>query len=72
MTTVEKIQKINHLLEKKEVTIQDDYSTDIFKDKDGNEIFSVMSSRGFLKHPEKEQEVLDEIISKLSAFENVH
>lgn len=68
MTNTEKIEKINTLIEETNVTIQDDYTQDIFKDENGNEIFSVMSSRGFLKHPEKEEEVLIEIIKELEKF----
>ena len=69
MNTEEKIKKINELLELKEVTIQDDYYTDIFIDSDGKRIFSVMSSRGFKKHPNKEVEVLNEIITNLDKYE---
>ena len=69
MNTEEKIKKINELLELKEVTIQDDYFTDIFVDSDGKRIFSVMSSRGFEKYPEKEEEVLNEIITNLDKYE---
>ena len=71
MNIEEKINKINELLESKEVTVQDDYFTDIFNDVNGKKIFSVMSSRGFAKHPEKELEVLDEIIKNLNNYEKI-
>lgn len=71
MNTEEKIKKINELLELKQVTIQDDYFTDIFVDSDGEKIFSVMSSRGFEKHPEKEEEVLNTIITNLDKYEKI-
>jgi hypothetical protein len=68
MNTEEKAEKINKLMKLKEVTVQDDYFIDIFNDKNNNEIFRVMSSRGFDKHPEKEEEVMNEILKKLNAF----
>ena len=71
MTIDEKVEKINELLELKEVTVQDDYFTDIFNDKNNKEIFRVMSSRGFEKHPEKVDEVIDFILQELTSFENV-
>lgn len=72
MTTDEKVEKINELLELKEVTIQDDYFTDIFNDKNNKEIFRVMSARGFEKHPEKVDEVIDFILKELTSFENIN
>ena len=66
MTNDEKVKQINELLLLKEVTIQDDYFTDIFIDKNNEIIFIVMSSRGFSKYPEKKKEVLDEILIKLT------
>ena len=71
MTRDEKVEKINELLELKEVTVQDDYFTDIFNDKNDNEIFRVMSARGFEKHPEKIDEVIDFILQELTSYENV-
>jgi len=68
MITEEKAEKINKLMKLKEVTVQDDYFTDIFNDKNNNEIFRVMSSRGFEKHPEKEDEVMDKILKELNDF----
>lgn len=58
MKTIEEIReaknkRINELLQEKNVDIQDDYFTDIFNEAGThNEIFRVMSSRGFEKHPE--------------------
>ena len=72
MTIDEKVEKINELLELKEVTVQDDYFTDIFNDKNNKEIFRVMSPRGFEKHPEKVDEVIDFILQELTSFENVN
>lgn len=61
----EKIDQINELIELTGVTIQDDYFTDIFRDGETNEeLFSVMSSRGFAQYPEKE--VFDYIIEQLT------
>ena len=71
MTNDEKVEKINELLELKEVTVQDDYFTDIFNDKNNKEIFRVMSARGFEKYPEKEDEVIDFILKELTSFENI-
>jgi len=63
----EKIDQINELIEATGVTIQDDYFTDIFRDGETNEeLFSVMSSRGFVQYPEKEEEVFDYIIEQLT------
>ena len=70
MTNEEKVERINELLELKEVTVQDDYFTDIFNDKNNNEIFRVMSARGFKKYPDKEDEVIDFILKELMSFEN--
>ena len=61
----ERLKIINQLLKKKKVTIQDDYTHDVFTDKNGKELFSVMSSRGFYTHQEKEIETLDIIITNL-------
>ena len=72
MTIDEKVEKINEFLELKEVTVQDDYFTDIFNDKNNKEIFRVMSPRGFEKHPEKVDEVIDFILQELTSFENVN
>lgn len=64
-----KCDRINELLEEKNVEIQDDYFTDIFNEGGTlNEIFRVMSSRGFETHPELIDETLDEIIKQLEAY----
>ena len=41
---------------------------DIFKDENNVEIFRVMSSRFLSKYPEKENELLDEIIKNLNNY----
>lgn len=66
--TEQKINRINELLEEKNVTVMDDYFWDIFKNGDTNEeIFSVTSSRHF-KTEEKSNSVLDEIINNLEKY----
>jgi hypothetical protein len=65
----DKLQLINRLMKQKKVFILDDYSHDVFTDKNGKELFSVMSSRGFSPYPEKEMEVLDTIIANLKNIE---
>ena len=68
MNTQEKLKLINEILEKTDVSIQDDYFEDIFKDENNVEIFRVMSSRLLSKYPEKENELLDEIIENLNKY----
>lgn len=63
----EKVNRINELLEEKEITIQDDYFTDIYNDKNNNEIFRVTSSRCFESQEEAEN-VLKETIDNLEKF----
>jgi len=63
----EKVNRINELLEEKEITIQDDYFTDIFNDKNNNQIFRVTSSRCFESQEEAEN-VLQETIDNLEKF----
>ena len=62
MNTEGKLKLINEILENTDISIQDDYFEDIFKDENNVEIFRVMSSRLLSKYPEKENELLDEII----------
>lgn len=64
----EKVNKINELLELKEVTIQDDYFTEIFNDKNNNEIFRVTHARCF-ESQEEANNVLEEVLAKLSSYE---
>ena len=59
---------INEILEKTDVSIQDDYFEDIFKDENNVEIFRVMSSRLLSKYPERENDLLDEIIENLNKY----
>ena len=54
MNTQEKLKLINEILEKTDISIQDDYFEDIFKDENNVEIFRVMSSRLLSKYPERE------------------
>ena len=68
MNTQEKLKLINEILEKNDISIQDDYFEDIFKDENNVEIFRVMSSRFLSKYPEKENELLDEIIKNLNNY----
>ena len=68
MNTQEKLKLINEILEKNDISIQDDYFEDIFKDENNVEIFRVMSSRLLSKYPEKENELLDEIIKNLNNY----
>ena len=62
-----KVNRINELLEEKEITIQDDYFTDIFNDKNNNQIFRVTSSRCFESQEEAEN-ILEETIANLEKF----
>ena len=64
MNTQEKLKLINEILEKTDVSIQDD----IFKDENNVEIFRVMSSRLLSKYPERENDLLDEIIENLNKY----
>ena len=68
MNTQEKLKLINEILEKTDVSIQDDYFEDIFKDENNVEIFRVMSSRLLSKYPERENDLLDEIIENLNKY----
>ena len=68
MNTKEKLKLINEILEKTDVSIQDDYFEDIFKDENNVEIFRVMSSRFLSKYPERENDLLDEIIENLNKY----
>ena len=68
MNTQEKLKLINEILEKTDVSIQDDYFEDIFKDENNVEIFRVMSPRLLSKYPERENDLLDEIIEKLNNY----
>lgn len=63
----EKVNRINELLEEKEITIQDDYFTDIYNDKNNNQIFRVTSSRCFESQEEAEN-ALEETVSNLEKF----
>jgi hypothetical protein len=70
MTTDEKCEKINELLEEKNVTIQDDYFFDIFRNGDTNEeIFHVTAQKCAITDERKEQ-ILDEVLANLSSYEN--
>lgn len=65
----QKCKRITELLEEKNVEIQDDYFADIFNEGGTlNEIFRVMSSRGFQSHPELIDETLDKILTNLEAY----
>ena len=68
MNTQEKLKLINEILEKTDVSIQDDYFEDIFKDENNVEIFRVISPRLLSKYPERENSLLDEIIEKLNNY----
>ena len=68
MNTEGKLKLINEILEKTDVSIQDDYFEDIFKDENNVEIFRVMSSRFLSKYPERENDLLDEIIENLNKY----
>ena len=68
MNTQEKLKLINEILEKTDVSIQDDYFEDIFKDENNVEIFRVMSSRLLSKYPERKNDLLDEIIENLNKY----
>ena len=68
MNTEGKLKLINEILENTDISIQDDYFEDIFKDENNVEIFRVMSSRFLSKYPEKENELLDEIIKNLNNY----
>jgi hypothetical protein len=68
MNTQEKLKLINEILEKTDVSIQDDYFEDIFKDENNVEIFRVMSPRLLSKYPERENDLLDEIILNLNKY----
>ena len=68
MNTKGKLKLINEILEKTDVSIQDDYFEDIFKDENNVEIFRVMSSRLLSKYPERGNDLLDEIILNLNKY----
>ena len=68
MNTEGKLKLINEILENTDISIQDDYFEDIFKDENNVEIFRVMSSRLLSKYPERENSLLDEIIEKLNNY----
>lgn len=68
MNTEGKLKLINEILEKTDISIQDDYFEDIFKDENNVEIFRVMSSRLLSKYPERENDLLDEIIENLNKY----
>ena len=68
MNTEGKLKLINEILENTDISIQDDYFEDIFKDENNVELFRVMSSRLLSKYPEKENELLDEIIKNLNNY----
>lgn len=63
----EKVKQINELLEKKDVTILDDYFHDVYQDKYTNEIFRVKSQR-FFESQDDANTVLEETLSNLLAF----
>jgi hypothetical protein len=70
MNIQKKIQKINELLEVKNVIVQDDYFFDIFRcEKTNKEIFSAQSLNGNITK-EREEQILDEVLSKLFSYEN--
>ena len=68
MNTEGKLKLINEILEKTDVSIQDDYFEDIFKDENNVEIFRVISPRLLSKYPERENDLLDEIIENLNKY----
>ena len=68
MNTEGKLKLINEILENTDISIQDDYFEDIFKDENNVEIFRAMSSRLLSKYPERENSLLDEIIEKLNNY----
>ena len=68
MNTKGKLKLINEILENTDISIQDDYFEDIFKDENNVEIFRVMSYRLLSKYPERENSLLDEIIEKLNNY----
>ena len=68
MNTQEKLKLINEILEKTDISIQDDYFEDIFKDENNVEIFRVMSPRLLSKYPERENDLLDEIIENINKY----
>ena len=68
MNTQGKLKLINEILENTDISIQDDYFEDIFKDENNVEIFRVMSSRLLSKYPERENDLLDEIIENLNKY----
>lgn len=68
MNTQEKIQKINQLLEDKNVQVLDDYFTDVFSNADNNEfLFKVSSQRNATE--KESEEILDEIINELEKIQ---
>ena len=68
MNTQGKLKLINEILENTDISIQDDYFEDIFKYENNVEIFRVMSSRLLSKYPERENDLLDEIIENLNKY----
>jgi len=69
MNLDEKCDKINELLEQKNVTIQDDYFFDIFRNGDTNEeIFSVTAQKCAVTEERKEQ-IIDEILKNLTSYQ---
>ena len=69
MKTLKKFNKINELLELKGVYFVEDYLFDYFKEDETNEtIFQVISQRSIEDYPLRREEVLDEIIEKLTSY----
>jgi len=70
MNKQEKIQKINELLGIKNVIVKDDYSFDTFIcEKTNKEIFSAQSLNSNITK-EREEQILDEVLSKLISYKN--
>lgn len=63
-----KVKQINDLLEQKDVTIIDDYFTDIYQDRYTNHIFRVKASR-FFESQDDANNILEETLSKLISYE---
>ena len=68
MKTEGKLKLINEILENTDISIQDDYFEDIFKDENNVEIFRVMSSRLLSKYPERKNDLLDDIMENLNKY----
>lgn len=66
-----KINKINEIMEKHEISCLDDYFTDVFMTNKHEFIFRVTSQR-FFESQEEANQILDETLNNLIEYSNKH